>query len=68
MQAVVKIGDKLKRARIQNALTQQQLADKAGLTTASAARIERNETEPRPTTLRKLADALGVEPGDLLDD
>lgn len=68
MQAVVRIGDKLKRTRLRNALTQQQLAEKAGLTTASVARIERDETEPRPTTLRKLADALNVEPRDLLDD
>lgn len=65
MDAVVYVGDKLKRSRIDNALTQAELAEKAGLTTAAVARIERNEAEPRPSTLRKLAAALDVAPRDL---
>ena len=65
MDAVVYVGDKLKRSRIDNALTQAELAEKAGLTTAAVARIERNEAEPRPSTLRKLATALDVAPRDL---
>ena len=66
--AVVKIGDNLKRQRIRKALTQEELARKAGLTTASVARIERNETEPRMSTLRKLAKSLGVDPSELIGD
>jgi transcriptional regulator with XRE-family HTH domain len=66
--AVVYVGDRLKRLRILNALTQAELAEKAGLTTAAVARIERDEAEPRPTTLRKLAEALGVQPRELIEE
>jgi transcriptional regulator with XRE-family HTH domain len=66
--AVVKIGDNLKRQRIRKALTQEELAQQAGLTTASVARIERNETEPRMSTLRKLAKALDLDPAELVGD
>jgi transcriptional regulator with XRE-family HTH domain len=68
MQAVVLIGDRLKRLRTENALTQEELANRAGLTAAAVARVERNEANPRPSTLRKLAGALGIEPRDLLED
>jgi transcriptional regulator with XRE-family HTH domain len=50
-----------------NALTQGELAEKAGLTTAAVARIERDEAEPRPSTLRKLSEALNVQPRDLIE-
>jgi transcriptional regulator with XRE-family HTH domain len=66
--AVVYVGHKLKRLRTLNALTQAELAAKAGLTTAAVARIERDEAEPRPTTLRKLAEALGVQPRELIEE
>jgi len=66
--AVVKIGDNLKRQRIRKALTQEDLAQQAGLTTASVARIERNETEPRMSTLRKLAKALDIDPAELVEE
>ena len=66
--AVVKIGDNLKRQRIRKALTQEELALRARLTTASVARIERNETEPRMSTLRKLAKALDVDPAALVGE
>jgi transcriptional regulator with XRE-family HTH domain len=69
MEAVlVYVGDRLKRLRTLNALTQAELAEKAGLTTAAVARIERDEAEPRPTTLRKLASALGVQPRELIEE
>jgi transcriptional regulator with XRE-family HTH domain len=66
--SVVKIGDNLKRQRIRKALTQEELARQAGLTTASVARIERNETEPRMSTLRKLAKALDLDPAELVGE
>ncbi len=66
MQAVVYVGDKVKRLRDKRALTQEELAAKAGLTIAALSRIERNNAEPRPTTRRKLAEALGVDPSELI--
>ncbi|MDP9477659.1 MAG: helix-turn-helix domain-containing protein [Actinomycetota bacterium] len=60
------MGDTLKRLRTESALTQEELAANAGLTTAAVARIERNEANPRPSTLRKLAQALDVSPSELV--
>ena len=67
MQAVVHIGERLKRLRTLNALTQAQLAERAGVTTATVARAERDEIEPHMPTVRKLSDALGVHPRELIE-
>lgn len=66
MQAVVYIGDRLKDLRTQRALTQQELADKAGIGKNTVNRIERNDAEPHMSTLRKLARALDVDPAKLV--
>jgi transcriptional regulator with XRE-family HTH domain len=65
MQAVVYIGDRLKALRIEQALTQEELANKASVAPNTVARLERNETEPHMSTARKLAQALGVHPRQL---
>jgi transcriptional regulator with XRE-family HTH domain len=62
MQAVVHVGDRLKDLRIEQALTQRELADKAGIGVNTVNRIELNATEPHMSTVRKLAAALSVEP------
>ncbi len=67
MQDVVFVGDKIRRLRDARALTQQELAARAGITVAALSRIERNNAEPRPTTRRKLAQALGVDPAELVE-
>jgi transcriptional regulator with XRE-family HTH domain len=66
MQLVVYVGDRIKHLRDARALTQDELAEKAGITVAALSRIERNNAEPRPSTRRKLAKALGVDPSELL--
>jgi transcriptional regulator with XRE-family HTH domain len=66
MEAVVYLGDNVRELRTLSALTQEELADSAGITATALSRIERNEAEPRPSTLRKLAAALGVEPRELI--
>jgi transcriptional regulator with XRE-family HTH domain len=67
MLGVAHIGKTLKDRRFRAGLTQQELADKAGTTQTTVARIERDAVEPEVTTIRKLAEALGLTPGDLLD-
>ena len=67
MQAVVYIGERLKDLRIRRALTQEELADKASIGKNTVNRVERNLTEPHMSTLRKLAQTLGVEPHELLE-
>jgi transcriptional regulator with XRE-family HTH domain len=68
MESVVYIGENLKRARYRAGLTQQELADKAGTTQTTVARIERDAVEPEITTIRKLAATLNVSIAQLLGD
>ena len=68
MQAVVCIGDRLKNLRIRRALTQQELADKAGISSNALNRIEPSKAEPHMSTLRKLAKALDVDPSELVGE
>jgi transcriptional regulator with XRE-family HTH domain len=65
--SVVYIGKNLKDARFRAGLTQAELAEKAGTTQTTVARIERDAVQPEVTTIRKLAAALGVTISDLLD-
>jgi transcriptional regulator with XRE-family HTH domain len=67
LEAVVKIGERLKDLRIRRALTQEELAAAAGIGKNTVNRLERDLTEPRPPTLRKLAQALGVDPAELVE-
>jgi transcriptional regulator with XRE-family HTH domain len=68
MELVVYVGDKVRRLRDERALTQEELAENAGITVAALSRIERNSAEPRAKTRRRLAKALGVDPRELLED
>ena len=58
----------MKRYRHRVALTQRELAQRVGVTYATIARIETGKQEARPTTLRKIAAALGVQPAELIDE
>jgi transcriptional regulator with XRE-family HTH domain len=63
---VVKIGENLKRERVRALLTQQELAERAGVGYPTISRIENDHAEPHFRTIRKLAKALGVDPADLV--
>jgi transcriptional regulator with XRE-family HTH domain len=67
MPTVVYIGEKLKEARTKRLLTQEELAEKAGVSAATVVNIERNNQEPHFRTIRKLANALDVDPTTLLE-
>ncbi len=64
----VKIGDNLKRWREYRLMTQNELADAAELGVASVVRIENNHTEPRFSTIKKLAAALDLEARQLISE
>jgi transcriptional regulator with XRE-family HTH domain len=69
MLTVAPIKEKLRMARRRAALTQGELAAKAGVGVATITRLETGDiTEPCVSTLRKLAEALNVEPAELLED
>ncbi len=59
---------KLREARERAFLTQEELVERTGLTKASISRIENGLHEPRIKTVRKLAEALGVDPASLIDE
>lgn len=59
---------RLKEWRARRFLTQQQLADAAGVAPATIVRIEQGQVIPNFGTLRKLAAALEVTLDDLVPD
>jgi transcriptional regulator with XRE-family HTH domain len=58
---------RLRVLRERAALSQEDLAKKAGVARATIADLEANKRPARPSTRRKLAEALGVEPAELMD-
>ncbi len=63
---VLYIGDRLRDLRKRALLTQKELADKSGVGVTTIIRIERNQVEPHGSTIRKLAEALEVDPAELV--
>ncbi len=59
---------RLRELREAQFLTQQELAEKAGVGIATIIRIETGQVAPHFGTVRKLAAALGVEPGAVIPD
>jgi transcriptional regulator with XRE-family HTH domain len=61
----VKIGRNLRRLREDRLLTQAELAERAGIALSSLVRIENDQVDPRFSSIRKLAQALDVDPREL---
>lgn len=61
-------AEKLKRARARAALTLRELADASGVDFSTIWQLESGRRGARPSTVRKLAAALGVIPADLIPD
>jgi len=59
------LGPTIRRLREQRGYTQEALAHEAGITTGSLARIERGTANASWSTVRAIADALGVKLVDL---
>jgi transcriptional regulator with XRE-family HTH domain len=59
--------ERLLTLRLKLALSQEELADKAGIGRSTIIKLERGGHCPRPSTVRKLARALGVRPSELVD-
>jgi transcriptional regulator with XRE-family HTH domain len=62
-----RMAKRLRVLRRRRGLTQEALAEKAGLSRTYLARLETARQEPTLSTLVKLAKALQVKPGRLLD-
>jgi transcriptional regulator with XRE-family HTH domain len=62
------IARNVKRLRVEQQLTQEELAFRAGLMAPAVSRIERAVADPRASTIAKLAQGLGVPPARLWDE
>ena len=58
---------RLRGLRDRASLSQEELAERAGVSRATIAALELGKRKPHPKTRRKLAEALGVEPHELSD-
>jgi transcriptional regulator with XRE-family HTH domain len=60
-----RIGQKIKTLRTEKNLTQEQLAEKAGISIDFLSLIERGRNAPSLESLEKIANALNIEVKDL---
>jgi transcriptional regulator with XRE-family HTH domain len=59
--------DRLRKVRDMRLLSQRELAERAGLSPTTILKLESGRVdEPHPRTIRKLADALEVDPAELV--
>lgn len=65
--ASVAFGRRLREVRADVGVSQDTLAERAGVHPTAIGRMERGGREPRLATILRLARALGVHPGVLLD-
>jgi transcriptional regulator with XRE-family HTH domain len=63
-----RFGERLRAVRTKKQISQEALADKAGLHRTYVSSVERGERNVTITTIEKLAKALGVAPADLMPD
>ena len=62
------IGTRVMQIRTQKGLSQRQLSERSGIAGSYLSRIENRRLEPRPKTLRRIAQALGVSMGDIFQE
>jgi DNA-binding XRE family transcriptional regulator len=58
---------RLRELRDEASLSQEELAERAGVSRTTIADLELGKRTPHPKTRRKLAEALGVKPVELMD-
>ena len=61
-------GEKIKQARLNSGLSQNELGKKLNVSQAMIAQYEKGTRNPKLSTLRKIADALDVSTSDLAED
>jgi transcriptional regulator with XRE-family HTH domain len=64
----LKIGERLKRLRIINSLTQEELASRADLTKGFISQLENDATSPSIATLKDILDVFGVSMQEFFSD
>jgi transcriptional regulator with XRE-family HTH domain len=64
---VGKLGPNLRAARLKLELSQEQVADRSGVHATEVSRIEAGKRDPRVSTVERLAKAVELRPGQLLE-
>lgn len=64
---LLELGNKILALRKAHGLTQEQLAEKIGMSTSAVNRIECGQRQPRLATIQKIADCFNVDPNFLYD-
>ncbi len=59
-------GTRLRRIRRERAVSQRELSRMTGIAFDTISRLETGKQQAQPRTIRKLADALGLEPKELM--
>ena len=54
------IGTRIIQIRNEKNLTQRELSERSGIASSYISRVENRRLEPRPKTLRRIAEGLGV--------
>jgi transcriptional regulator with XRE-family HTH domain len=66
-QGIGALGQNLRAARKKLGLTQEQVAERSGVQAGEVSRIESGKRDPQISTVLKLAKAVEVRPGQLLE-
>ncbi len=61
-------GERLKHLRKERLLTQQELSRTSGISQDGISQLETGRREAQPGTIKKLAEALGVKPRELMKE
>lgn len=61
------LGPNLREARERLGITQEEVAHRSGVHATEVSRMEAGKRDPKISTLRRLAKAVEVTPGQLLD-
>lgn len=61
------LGSNLKAARVKLGLTQEEVAERSGVHATEVSRIEAGKRDPQVSTVVKLAKAVELRPGQLLE-
>ena len=64
----LRLGERLRRLRSSNSLTQEELANRAFLTKGFISQLERDQTSPSIATLKDILDVLGVKMAEFFKD
>lgn len=67
MLGVGALGSNLRKARKKLDLTQEQVAERSGVHATEVSRIEAGKRDPKVSTVERLAKAVEVPPGRLLE-